>query len=344
MENIEDVIVRKIKNDVGGHVDVNVKVSYFRSPESPEVKTGCIMVIAVIVINNIDIGDVGFRVINNNEGNPCVNYLPGGSQCISCSALIIEQINRYFNENAGGMVSLKTLNCSDSIASFDVFGLKMEKVPIRYDMLSGFVYCDHLNGCIQRMVLRDHVFDVSGRTKDAAMLKLFVTHMDPEYRQVVSEMFKIVSLKKSLEPHVILYVSFYDGLTKAYAHGVHDCEMEIRQRAPIVDSILVTLYEHDMMYFRNVDEINSLLPHHIWMYESLLLCHDEHNKTALCPSRRIAYYLRHKEPHFRNILFKLFNFEITSFLSLLEDSDLVHDVRVFIMMKYTMCLISSYVV
>lgn len=332
MGSIEDLIVWKIKNDFGERIDVKVPEYQFFGCSARDREC---QLLAKIVINNVVVDDTGF-VLSNGDSH--INYLFEKPDHIRRSVFIIEQINRYFNEKAGGMVSLKTLNCSDATASFDVFGLKMEKVPIRCDMLSGFVYCDHLNGCIQRMVLRDHVLDVTGRTNDAALLKLFVTHMDPEYRQVVSEMFRIVSFKKSLEP-----MAFYDGLVKSYIRDDGD-EMKIKLMTPIIDNMLFTIYEHDMMYFRNVDEINGLLPHHRWMYESLLLCHDEHNKTALCPSRRIAYYLRHKEPHFRNILFKLFHFEITSFLSLFEDSDLVRDVRVFIMMKYTMCLISSSVV
>ena len=334
--DMKEIMAGQIRDEMGYNADiVSLYPQYIHSIEETDIR-------ATILINGVLISDVPFTLIERQYDTHYYIRHSIDRNYIDYCLIVAEKIQQYYTSGSG--VSLKSIKYPKDRflvrASFDVFGVEISDIRIYYTV-EPVVYCEEADVLLREAIL-ENIFDGYGSVENQRLLEQFVTHMDPDYRKIITEMRQtrdVFDIPQAT--YFVLY--FYHSLI---SHRVRDDdqEMMIKKMTIGIDNILISVYKPDMNYFRNVDQFCKLSSHYREVYRDLLLCSEKEHKTVLCPTRRIAYYLGHTEPHFRNILFSLFRFEITSLLSLPESHEIVHDIRGLILMKYIMCLLSSSVV
>lgn len=127
------------------------------------------------------------------------------------------------------------------------------------------------------------------------------------------------------------------------ANTVLPCDQRstmIEKIRPVVMADLGLLWDNEQRYFRLVDAMGDSLMYQKENIRHLLLCGDRYyDPYPMFFVMRVNHYLRHNEPHFRNILFRFHREEIMLRLVLFQDvfdSDIARE----IMMIYLWYIIS----
>lgn len=113
---------------------------------------------------------------------------------------------------------------------------------------------------------------------------------------------------------------------------------EMKRFESILFNAMSRKWSFDMRHFRVLDECGSSILQYKKWYREFLFCARDDDESVMCHEWRKNHYLGHTEPHFRNVLFRLFNNEIQLIMSI-SNEWVIPDLTTRLILDYIKVLI-----